>query len=132
MRRILLLLNVIFSMALFLACDTCDNREKVNGMVKYEFGKYHEKNWDETVGTYNKDVIANEKTALDVAKAIFNGMDKSKQAQEYVPQSVFYDEQDEIWIVSFWKDSNEHILGGDCSIAIQKRDGKVLRIWFGE
>lgn len=48
------------------------------------------------------------------------------------PQSVFFDKQDEIWIVSFGMDSKENVVGGDCSIAIQKQDGRVLRIWFGE
>lgn len=101
-------------------------------MVKYESGDYHDKNWSETLGTYAGVAIPDKETALEIAEAIFNGMDKSKDAQEYVPKSVFYDTQDEIWIISFWKDSDEITLGGDCSIAIQKKDGKVLRIWFGE
>ena len=40
-----------------------------------------------------------------------------------------------IWIVSFWEnniDDKIEIIGGDCNIAIQKSDGKVLRVWFGE
>ncbi|MBQ3084049.1 MAG: hypothetical protein IJC46_01175 [Clostridia bacterium] len=41
-------------------------------------------------------------------------------------------EKDEVWLVSFWKETEEITVGGDCSIAIQKSDGKVLRIWFGE
>ena len=94
-------------------------------MVKYESGNYHDKNWSETIGTYGGMVIPDEETALKIAKAIFDGM-------EYVPQSVFYDNQDEIWIVSFGKNSNHIMLGGDCNIAMQKKDGKVLRIWFGE
>lgn len=32
----------------------------------------------------------------------------------------------------FDEDSGTITVGGDCSIAIQKSDGKVLRIWFGE
>lgn len=34
-----------------------------------------------------------------------------------MPQSVLYDNQDEIWIVFFWKDSDEIIAGRDCSTA---------------
>lgn len=101
-------------------------------MVKYESGNYHDKNWSETIGTYGGMVIPDEETALKIAKAIFDGMEKSKDAKEYVPQSVFYDNQDEIWIVSFGKNSNHIMLGVDCNIAMQKKDGKVLRIWFGE
>lgn len=126
-RILLLLLPIMLSIALFSACNNTKN-----DTVEFESGNYSDKNWDETVGTYEKAVVSDKETALEIAKAIFNGMDKSKDAQEYVPQSVFYDEQDEIWIVSFWKESNEITFGGDCSIAIQKSDGKVLRIWFGE
>lgn len=129
-RILLLLLAIILSIALFSACKT--QKKDETDMVKFESGNYFNKNWSETAGTYGNAVVSNEDTALEIAKAIFNGMDKSKETQEYVPQSVFYDEQDEIWIVSFWKESNEITLGGDCSIAIQKADGKVLRIWFGE
>ncbi len=129
-RILLLLLAIILSIALFSACEIQKNDK--TDMVKFESGNYFNKDWSETAGTYGKAVVSNEDTALEIAKAIFNGMDKSKEMQEYVPQSVFYDEQDEIWIVSFWKESSEITLGGDCSIAIQKADGKVLRIWFGE
>lgn len=116
-----------------ISCSACGNSKKENDMIKYESGNFHDKNWSETIGTYSGEaVIPDEETALKIAKAIFDGMEKSKEAQEYVPQSVFYDNQDEIWIVSFWKNSNQLILGGECNIAMQKKDGKVLRIWFGE
>ncbi|MFQ6963472.1 MAG: hypothetical protein ACLRR6_04995 [Oscillospiraceae bacterium] len=95
-------------------------------MVKYESGNYHDKNWSETIGTYGGMVIPDEETALKIAKAIFDGMEKAKMQREYVPQSVFYDNQDEIWIVSFGKNSNHIMLGGDCNIAMQKKDGKVF------
>lgn len=131
MKRILLLLfPIILSIALFSACEI-QKKEQID-MVKFESGNYFNKDWNDTVGTYKKAVVPNEKVALEMAQAIFNEMDTSEETQKYVPQSIFYDEQDEIWIVSFWKESNEITLGGDCSIAIQKIDGKVLRIWFGE
>ena len=128
-KKLIFLFITLLSITLFSACG---NGKKENNMVKYESGIYYDKNWDETVGTYTESVIPDKDTALEVATVIFNGMDKSRGAKEYVPNSVFYDDQDEIWIVSFGKDSDEIILGGDCSIAIQKKDGKVLRIWFGE
>lgn len=104
--------------------------------ITYESGEFDNKNWNDTVGTYCSDVIPDEDTALKVAQAIFDGIEKNKIEQEYVPYSVFYDEQDEIWIVSFGENldefSDEIIVGGGCDIAMQKKDGKVLRIWFGE
>ena len=123
-------MSVILIIALFSACET--KKKKEISMVKFESGNYFNKDWTEDVGTYKKAAVPNRKAALEIAQVIFNEMDKSEETQEYVPQSIFYDEKDEIWIVSFWKESNETTLGGDCSIAIQKADGKVLRIWFGE
>ncbi len=129
-RTLVVLVIVVLSMISYSACG---NSKKENAMIKYESGNFYDKNWSETIGTYRGDaVIPDEETALKIAKAIFDGMEKSEDAQQYVPQSVFYDNQDEIWIVSFGKNSNQNTLGGDCNIAMQKKDGKVLRIWFGE
>ena len=125
---------VLIVMALtVLLCSACVANEEEDDMITYETGVFYDKNWNETIGTYSGEpVIPNADTALSIAEAIFDGMKKSEKAQGYVPQNVFYDEEDEIWIVSFWGDSKKDNLGGDCSIALQKKDGKVLRIWFGE
>ena len=128
-KKLVLILILAFAVILF---SSCNSKGMKNDMVNYEVGAYHDKNWDETIGSYQGEVIPDKETALEMAKAIFNGMEKSKESQHFIPQSIFFDEKDEIWIVSFGKDSNEIILGGDCSIAMQKKDGKVLRIWFGE
>lgn len=56
----------------------------------------------------------------------------SQSMSDLTPQSYIFDNQDEIWIVTFGKYGKENVAGGDCSIAIQKQDGQVLRIWFGE
>lgn len=125
---ICLIVSILFISVLF---SSCDNKVE-NKDVVYKSGIYDNKNWDESIGTYVMDVIPDEETALKTAEAIFNGMEKSETAQEYVPQSVYYDEQDGIWIISFWQESDEATLGNDCNIAMQKKDGKVLRIWFGE
>lgn len=130
MRRILVVFAIVLSM---ISCSACDNSKKENDMIKYESGIFYDKNWSESIGTYSGNaVIPDAETALKIATAIFDGMEKSKEAQKYVPQSVFFDNQDEVWIVSFYENSNLITLGGDCNIALQKKDGKVLRIWFGE
>lgn len=126
MKKIGMIVIVIFGMTLCLSCS-----QKGERVVEFETGSYFDKNWDESIGTYKGAVIPDKDTAINVAISIFDGMSKSEEVAEYVVQSIFYDEQDEIWIVSFWKDS-ENTIGGDCSIALQKKDGKVIRIWFGE
>lgn len=140
MKIISIVIILMLNISLFSACSISE-KEKVEQpslkneekyMIEFEKGTFLDKNWDEKVGTYQGDAVPNEDTALEIAKAIFVSMEKSNVAQEYIPQSVFYDEQDEVWIVSFWKETNEITVGGDCNIALQKSDGKVLRIWFGE
>lgn len=88
------------------------------------------------VGIYTKDVIPDKETAIAVAIEIFNSMEKSSYAEKYEPQMVSYDEYEGIWIVSFWETQNPEeemvTIGNDCSIAIRKKDGQILRIWFGE
>lgn len=128
-KKIFLLFIMILS---FLSLSACQNIQEQNNMIEYQSGNYHDKNWNDMVGTYSEPVIPDKETAVEVAKAIFNGMNTSEDMNGNVPKSVFYDEQDEIWIISFGEDSDENTLGGDFSIAIQKTDGKVLRIWFGE
>ncbi len=144
---VVILLSLIF-------CAACENTQKDKTEIKkgnaeikyesgqdiieYETGQFYNKNWNETFGTYNKKaVIPDKETAIKAAQAIFDGMEKSEKVQEYVPQYVFYDNQDEVWIVAFWKrldwnNSDMITTGEDCCIALQKKDGKVLRIWFEE
>lgn len=129
MKKILILLSV----TIMIVCSACNSNKKGSAdMIEYETGVYHDKNWEERTGTYQEDVIPDKETAIAIAAEIFKGMKKSPTSQEYTPQCVFYDDEDAIWIVSFWKEYDTITVGNDCSIAMQKKDGRVLRIWFGE
>ena len=111
-----------------------DKNVKPDKIIEFESGVYFDKNWDDTVGTYEGNVVPTKEIAISIAQAIFEGMENENFA-DYVVQSVFYDEVDHVWIVSFWPEQDnpdEFIIGGDCNIALQQTDGKVLRIWFGE
>lgn len=88
-------------------------------------------NWDDPL-VYDGPVVPDKETAVRIAKAVFEGMEKPTDFINHKPQSVVYNEEDEVWIVGFWETTDMPKLGGDCSIAIQKSDGKVVRIWFGE
>ncbi len=127
MKKTVVFLLFIF-MLIFSSC-TSDIKEQTE-MIKYNEGTYYNKDWDEKIGSYEKDVIPNKETAIAVAVQIFNGMEKYGGAKDFTPQSVFYDESDGVWIVSFGLNNDEY--GFDCCIAMQQNDGKVLRIWFGE
>lgn len=118
-----LLLSLLLSSC---ANDTSDQE------IQFEEGIFYDKNWSDTAGTYTGNAVESKETAVAVATAVYNGMRKSQSMSNLTPQSVFFDSQDEIWIVTFGMDGKENVAGGDCSIAIQKQDGRILRIWFGE
>lgn len=118
-----LLLSLLLSSC---ANDTSDQE------IQFEEGIFYDKNWSDTAGTYTGNVVESKETAVAIATAVYNGMRKSQSMSNLTPQSVFFDSQDEIWIVTFGMDGKENVAGGDCSIAIQKQDGRILRIWFGE
>lgn len=137
---------VILSLLLCMLMGCAQNPSDGNGQeapigmpATYESGIYHDKNWDDHTGSYENNVIPDMETAITVASAIFDAMEKSSAAEKFTPQDVFYDEVDGIWIVSFWEsipddtqDSAPVVVGDCCSIAIREADGTVLRIWFGE
>ena len=112
-------------------CQT-DN-SSVTSSVSFQSGVFYNKNWDEQIGTYTEeDVIPDQSTAEAIAKAIFKNIQKKGYLANSELKNVFFDEVDQIWIVSFWEDKGITYDGLTCSIAMQKIDGKVLRIWFDE
>ena len=137
MKRIGFLLCFFLLIALFLFAFA-SIKEKRDSMTEFSSGIYFDKTWiynNETPGTYHGIVVPDEQTALSIATAVFNGMEKSTEVQDFTAQAVFYDEEDRIWIVNFAKeDTHPYLktLGNDCSIVIQASDGKILKIQFGE
>lgn len=116
---------VVFTLLGFAVMALACNGPKGDGKEIYNL-------LDDSVGTYKGEVIPNEECAIAVAEAIFNSMPKSNSMRNHTPQNVYFDEDNKAWIVTFCESSNSLTLGGDCSIALQKADGKVLGIWFGE
>ena len=128
---------IAYIVGVFSGCDgpKNDNVCEDNMYIEYEKGIFDQNDWNEEFGTYYGDVIPNEQVAINVAVQIYNGMPLSAEKKEYTPQFVFFDEQDAVWVVAFWKDWNEPdqiTVGDECYIAMQRKDGKVLRIWWCE
>lgn len=121
-------ISILLLSSLLVSCgNDMSDRE-----IQFEEGIFYDKNWSDTAGTYTGKVVESKETAVAIATAVYNGMRKSQSMINLTPQSVFFDSQDEIWIVTFGTDGKDNVAGGDCSIAIQKLDGRILRIWFGE
>ena len=90
---------------------------------------------EDPVGTYTQPVIPDEETAIEVATAIMQSIQRKGYGKEYVIQSVFFDTVDEIWIVTFalpQYDVTALMDGGGYSIAMRKSNAEVVRIWAGE
>lgn len=129
--------RTICIVAVFIACMCCTvcHSEGMDDGIGFISGIFSPKDWDNPEFTYNRPIIPDKETALDFATFIIRRIVGLEDEQKFAPQQILYDEKDEVWIVSFWETSTDPdmaIVGGDCSIAIQKADGKVLRIWFGE
>lgn len=79
---------------------------------------------------YDGDVLPDKDAALSVATAIFENMDKPEEIKDHVPQMVYLDVEDNLWIVSFWeKEYGPNMLDGySTRIVLNKKDGAVRYI----
>ena len=108
--------------------------------IRYDTGDFEKENlyaWEDHAGVYKEDVVPDRDVALTVGIAVFKGIAKnSKSLEDFVPQSVFYDTENEFWVVIFYPDydSDEgvYVASGDCSVFIRKKDGQVFRICFSD
>ena len=127
MKRVNILLFVCL---IFLSLNGCKKERDAAEELTVEYGVYNIE-WEKTSGTYKGDVIPTKEVAIRVAEQIYEALPKAEYEQNYIPQHVYFDEKDKVWIVVFY-DDNIMCLGGDCCIAIRQSDGKVMRIWYGE
>lgn len=129
-RKFFLCVLMITIIILFVGCEDKDMSNY--DIANKETGIFYNKNWSEMVGSYTKDIIPDEETAVKMANIIFKNLQKEGYCKNYSLQEIFFDEEDKIWILSYWESTDEMITGSDCSIALKKSNGEVLRIWFGE
>jgi len=74
---------------------------------------------------YEKDVIPDKETALNVAKSIFDSMDIGEDHTKYDMFGVMYDEDDGVWIVIFSEERKLDVTDDASNIAIRQTDGAV-------
>ena len=133
-KRIAFALMICVLLCLFNACSTSKQADQPNEMVAYRRGIYFDKDWDSQILTYDGDAVPDEECALAIAIAIYEALPKGG-IEGLVPAEVFFDEEDNVWIVSFGtppQTNGVYVLGGGLTIALQKKDGKVLRIRLEE
>lgn len=117
--------------------DKTDNTQKNTegeGELSYTYrtGVYHNKDWSDDWGTYTAAAIPNVKTAISIASELFQNLQSDGIGQNYVLSSVFFDTEDNIWIITFSQSTDSSIDGGEFNVALDKSSGTVLRMWFAE
>lgn len=89
---------------------------------------------DAKTATFDGDVIPNHETAVLVAKQIFDGtkIGTQKRFEGFVPTISTYHAKSDMWVVTFTKpfDRSSGDIGEEICIALQKSDGRVLKIWL--
>lgn len=81
------------------------------------------------IGEYNEDIIKTANDARAISSVIIQNI-LAEDIRQYNICKVSYDRNSEIWVVHYLVD--EFTLGGDCNIAMSKKTGEVLKIWYGE
>ena len=75
--------------------------------------------------------VPDKETAVAVAVAIFNSMEKPKNVVNFIPQKIFFDNNKEIWIVIFYNSNPaKKSQKGKIYIAIHKSNCEVEKIWL--
>lgn len=102
--------------------------------ILYIEGAYDYNCWNSDYGVHEVDAVPDIETALNVAKAIYAPFEK-RWGGNRVPRIVDFDVGKEVWIVCFSEYSGDpdnpgSTLDGGFCVAIQKKDGKVLRTWY--
>ena len=80
-------------------------------------------------GLYIGNVIPNKKVAKEYGNLILTNT-LQKNLEDYKVVNVDFNSEKKLWIVNYSKD--KMTLGGDISIEISKKNGKVNHIEFGE
>ena len=106
--------------------------------VKCLSGEYHNKIWNEDndQNVLDTEFVPDMESAVQIANIIFCNKQKQGLFNGYELQQVFYDEDDSVWIISFWMPFDEKngviTIGSNFNVAISKKNGEILKVWVEE
>ena len=95
--------------------------------VRFESGIHELKMLDYPEKSFLDQAVPDKETAIMIAEIIIKNEQKNGYFEDYVPQLVFFDEQEKLWIITFWRDDGS--IGAECKVVIQQDDAKILGIW---
>ena len=96
---------------------------------------FYDENWDNDSGSYEKDVLPTKEAAEAVAQQIFDSIKEEYGKEEYELIYATYYKAENAWMVFFhrpWKEGELMPMGGGCTIALNKANGQVVRVFWGQ
>ncbi len=108
------------------------NTESPYQNIRYEEGIYHCREWERPV-VNNSDVedkYTDKDTAVSIAYAEIEKLQQNGIREGDVLQYIFFDTEDEVWVMSFYPNGNE--LYSTYQIAVSKQTGEILKMWAME
>lgn len=128
MRRILALVLAVCLIIIIFLVDSKNG--DVQTEITYKTGTFKDYNKKSNV-IYENVAIPDKETAIAIAIAIFKTIPKTANTQEYIPQEVFFDTENEVWIVTFANTNPQNKSEkGKWRIALKMKDSSVYSIWF--
>lgn len=128
MRRTLVLILAICLILIIFLVDFESGNAKTE--ITYKTGTFKDYNKKSNV-IYEDVAIPDKETAIAIAIAIFKTIPKTANTQEYIPQEVFFDTENEVWIVTFANTNPQNKSEkGRWRIALNKEDSSVYLVWF--
>lgn len=92
-----------------------------------------EKNyWEKADCPFSHDCVVEAETAICITQSLLKQFQKEGFFTGYSPQMVEYQADPGIWVVVFWKDSNNLELTPTFNIAIRKDNAQVVKMWVDE
>lgn len=98
--------------------------------VPYSEGVWEYKDWENMEFVVEEDCVSNKETAITIAESIIKEFQKENRFIGFSPISVFFDTEDNLWIVSFAETTDYP--GACVTFAIRKENAEVVKIWLGE
>lgn len=112
-----------------------NNRCEKDQNIIFDSGEYYDKAWlldnSDSIHSIDHICVPDSSTAMKISNMIFSNLQDDGLFKDYVMQSVFFDESDEVWILNYYPNEKNYI-GSTCSIAISKQTAEVLKIWVTE
>jgi len=115
-----------------MSCYGCErSKSEMAEKISISSGIYQNKNWESFEFPISDECVPNSDTAISIAQSIMLNFKKEGMFKDYSLQSVFFDTQDKIWIVSFYPDKKGYA-GSDFHIAIRRDNAQVVKMWVLE